>query len=670
MRILILALTIVLSTNIYSQNFKYGKVSDGEVAEKVHPLDPTANAAILYKNENVYFVFTSGGFNQMREVHERIKIYNKDGFDWANKRIVLYRGGSGTNEVLKKINGVTYNLEGGKVTKDKLGKEGIFEEDANEYIRISTLTMPNIQQGSVIEYSYLVESPFIAIDDIILQEEIPINKLDVRIATPEYYRYNKSFNLKAQFIPKINETQESKTVMVAGSARSATNGISGSNNYSSNASSYIDYIITIDETNIPALKDEELISSLDNYRAKLGLELTAVQRSGGGFETFSTTWEKVCKTIYDSPSFGDQLKRSNFYDDDLKAVIGDISDPFTTAFILQNFIRSKVKWNGIYGYSSAKGTRAAYKEGTGNVADVNLLLVSMLQASGVNANPVLISTRNNGIPLFPTRNGFNYVVCMVETDEGYALFDATENFSSFNVLPIRALNWQGRVVRSDGSSSWVSLSPKKPSIETTSLNVKINNDFSAEGIVRKRLTDHLAFNYRNTYAFSSNEDHVKALEKDKGDFEILELNFENAKDVTKPVELNYKYELQDSVEGIGDKLYLQPMLFTAMKESPFKSDTRLYPIDFAYPVSEKYLINIALPEGYIIETLPKSEALNFKDEACVFSYVAKNNGKYLQLNINLDINTTIIDTADYQAFKDFFQRIIEKQAERVVLTKA
>ena len=58
-----------------------------------------------------------------------------------------------------------------------------------------------------------------------------------------------------------------------------------------------------------------------------------------------------------------------------------------------------------------KGTRKAYLEGEGNVADINLLLIAMLRSQGVDANPVLVSTRNNGIPLFPTRKGFNYVIC-------------------------------------------------------------------------------------------------------------------------------------------------------------------------------------------------------------------------------------------------------------------
>lgn len=644
MKSLFFSLLLILTSAIYGQNYKYGKVSEGEILEKSHPLEPNANAAVLYKSEKVFFVYASDGFNQMREVHERIKIYNKEGFDWATKKIILYRGGGGSKELLKGIKGVTYNFEGGKVIEYKLSKNAIFEEDANEYIRINTLTMPNIKEGCIIEFIYTIESPFLVIDDFLMQYEIPINKLEATITTPEYFRYNKSFNPKSQFYPKINESK-------------------GSN------ADFETFIISVDEINIPSLQDEELISSLDNYRAKLGMELTAVQQSGGGFKTFSTTWEKVCKTIYDSPNFGEQIKRSNFYSDDIEPIAGGIADPFAKAFVLQNFVRSKIKWNGNYGFTSARGTRNAYKEGTGNVADVNLLLISMLQSLNVNAYPVLVSTRNHGIPLFPTQNGFNYVICMVETDQGYALFDATENFSSFNVLPTRAINWQGRVLKPDGSSRWVNLTPNKPSIQSTSLNVKLNDDFSAEGVVRQRYTDYLAFDYRNKYAFSSVDDHIKKLESGNGSIEIFDLNFENAKDVTNPVDVSYKYELQDAVANIGDNLYLQPMLFQAMKESPFKADTRLYPIDFTYPVSEKYIINIMLPDGYEVETMPQSEALNFKDEACMFKYISKVNGKYLQLNISLDINTTIIGTNDYAEFKAFFEKIVEKQNEQVVLKK-
>ena len=85
----------------------------------------------------------------------------------------------------------------------------------------------------------------------------------------------------------------------------------------------------------------------------------------------------------------------------------------------------------------------------------------MLRYAGLTANPVLVSTRSNGIAIFPNRTAFNYVIAAVETPNGNILLDASDKFSTPNVLPFRALNWYGRLIRKDGTSEEVDLMPKK-----------------------------------------------------------------------------------------------------------------------------------------------------------------------------------------------------------------
>jgi hypothetical protein len=58
----------------------------------------------------------------------------------------------------------------------------------------------------------------------------------------------------------------------------------------------------------------------------------------------------------------------------------------------------------------------AYKDKTGNVAEINLMLTAMLRYAGLNANPVLVSTRSNGIAMFPNRTAFNYVMQPLKTE--------------------------------------------------------------------------------------------------------------------------------------------------------------------------------------------------------------------------------------------------------------
>jgi hypothetical protein len=268
MKQFILTFVFLVCLSINAQDFKFGKVSEGELKETVHPLDSSANAAVLYKNEKIRFEYRQGlGFNQIREVHERIKIYNKEGFDWATKKVRLYNESNSKSEDLQSLKGITYNLIAGKITEDKLKKDGMFEEEANKYWKYESFTMPNIIEGCVMEYSYEIASPFLGIDDIDFQYTIPINKFDFSVKTPEYFIYKKLLNPRAIYLPKIVETTGNNSITINEVERSRD--VGSTSNFSQSKVNYKDYIITGNEINIPALKEEPLVDNLDNYRSKL-----------------------------------------------------------------------------------------------------------------------------------------------------------------------------------------------------------------------------------------------------------------------------------------------------------------------------------------------------------------------------------------------------------------
>lgn len=81
-------IAIVLKTN--AQEFKLGKVSVAELEEKSHPQDPSAAAAILFKKGDVRFEYSQDkGFEMVTVVKTRVKIYKKEGSDWANQAVCL-----------------------------------------------------------------------------------------------------------------------------------------------------------------------------------------------------------------------------------------------------------------------------------------------------------------------------------------------------------------------------------------------------------------------------------------------------------------------------------------------------------------------------------------------------------------------------------------------------
>lgn len=667
----LLALLVLFSIQgILAQNYKFGKVTKEELIDNSYEKDTTANAVVLYKEQNINFIYRENdGFVQRNEVHERIKIYNKEGFEWATKRIRLYDRYTSKSEKLLGLNGYTYTLKNGKVVKTKLKKEGVFEEKTSKYLATKSFTMPNVSEGCIIEFEYKIESPYAYIDDVVLQYNIPIAKLEVSIKTPEYFNYKKQANIKAVYFPKIEESRNQKNVAVSNKQREGTVFRTRSYELSHSSWVYDENTITIKENNIPALKTEPFVNNLDNYRSKLILEYSFFKGADGVIKDYTTTWESVAETIYKSDVFGGQLKKIGYFKEEINALIEGINNPKEKISVIYNFLKSKMRWNGLVGFESNSGVKKAYKARTGNVGDINLMLTAMLTYAGVKANPVLISTRANGIPVTPTLTGFNYVVTAVEVEGKTLLLDATNTITAPGTLPLRAVNWQGRMIKPNGKSTWINLSPKVFSRENVLLEAEITDNLSITGTVRKRLTNYLAYNYRSKNVDIEKEEVVRNLEESKGEIKITDLDIKNLKILNKPINYSYNYTLANEVEQIGNKLYLSPLLFFTANENVFKQDKRAFPIDFIYPAATRYSVNLKIPEGYTIESLPENIKIQYNGNEGDFSFITKVDNGAIQITLTKHLKTTYIIPEKYQEFKTFTDNIVEKESQKIVLKK-
>lgn len=655
-------LSIAIAT---AQDFKFGKVSKAEIEETQHPIDPDANAAILYNNRKTFFEFNDDdGWTVITEITRRIKIYNKDGVKWATHEVPLYQGSSERDQI-SNIKGYTYNLVNGKIEKTKLKKNGIFDTEINKYWGKKSLTFPNVKDGSVIEFKYRFKDAGWSINDVEIQYGIPVNITENKLKIPKYFYYKK--NAKGYFPVDFKESKKNRNMNVT--YRGKSSGGIVKTDYRSTTLTFYENIYEINAKNVPAIKAESYIHNIKNYATAIAFELASFENFGGERKNYNTSWGKIVERIYKSPSFGNELSKTRYFKNDVDALIQNATSDAEKAAILFNHVKTKVRWNGYYGYSAEKGAKKAYKEGVGNVADINLMLTAMFRYAGINANPVLVSTRKNGIPLFPTSKGFNYVITAVEIEGGLVLFDATEIFSTPNVLPARAINWKGRIVRKDGSSAEVNLTPKKHASKSSMYNFKIGADGIVEGQERTSFTDNRALTFRENYIKADKDEYLEKLENSIEGIEIEEYTVKNEKSLGKPVTESYKFTLEDRVEIIGDKIYFSPLLFLATTENPFKAETREYPVDYNYKWKDVYRITIQIPDGYEIESMPAPLAMSMEDNLGDFKYMITQNGKSINLSVTKKINTLIVPATHYENLKEFYKMLVEKETEKVVLKK-
>jgi hypothetical protein len=647
-----------------AQDAKFGKVDKKDLMEKYYPSDSSANAAILYKKRRSYFRYTQGqGFELVTEIHERIKIYNKEGYDWATKKISLYQDGD--NEKVS-IKANTFNLVNGKIEKTKLSKSDIFDENVNKYWSRKKFTMPNLSEGCIVEWDYTINSPYYwRIDDMELQSFIPIKYIESQIEVPEYLVFK---NLMKGFYP-INIEKSTKLSSIVFTNKERSEGLSTKTSFNQNKIDFRTNITECTIQNVPALKKEPYVNNIDNYLTALKFELTSTKFPNSTLKFYNTTWEDVTKTIYESTNFGAQLDKKSHFKDDFSSLINMTDHENEKIAKIFNFVKEKIKWNNHKSIYTDVGVRVAYKESVGNVAEINLTLVAMLREANLNANPVLISTRDHGIPFFPTQDGFNYVIAGVETSNGIILLDATEKYSIPNVLPLRDLNWQGRIVRENGSSSPVDLFPKEHTDETVYLMAEMNEEGLLKGSERVTWTNLKALQLREGHNNLTDNDVIGILEKDNGYIEISELKRDHINDIYKAITYQFDFEGDNQAEIIGEKIYFSPMLFHTEKENPFKLKNREFPVDFGAPFEKKYNISLTIPTGYQVVSTPESVSYGLPENIGSYQFICKALGNKLQVSSTITMNEFIIGSQYYGALKEFYKQMIDKQLEKIVLSK-
>lgn len=645
-------LVLLFPVFVFAQDYDLGKVTIQELNQKQHPTDTSAVAAIMFDKGKTSFNYNSDeGFYLMTEVETKIKVYKKGGLDWANKEIPYFVGGNTLENVI--INkAFTYNLVNGKIEKTKLTNDGEFKENVNKKWKSIKITMPNVKEGSIIEYKYTIKSPYLSnLQDWKFQKTIPVNFSEYKTIVPEYFTYN--FYSRGNI--KLNSETKSKSNTVELSDRSRM--------------TYLETITIVNAKDVPAMIEEEYSNNLENYLSNIQYQLATIKYPNELLKTLSETWEDVAKNINSNNTFGEELKKDNYFEDDyISLVNGKNFTDQEKITVVYDFVKKHYKWNETYGVYTDVGVNKAYKEKVGNVAEINFTLIAMLRKAGIKANPVLLTTRSQPINLFPTTTAFNYVICGIEIDDKIVFLDATDKNLKQDVLPTRALNYIGRLVRENSTSIEVDLSPKVHSKRTTMIFASVDNE-GIKGNIKEILTQNRAYNFRDKNGSVSEEAYLENIEKNMPGFEILEYKMENKFNPEEPLKEDYNFVSTNEIEVINDKLFFKPLLFFAIDENPFKQEKRDYPIDFKYPIHDNYTLTYNLPQGYVVESMPEKINIAIEDNLGSFSFLIGQTGNKIQIVSNFYVNSAIFSADYYESLKAFYNQVYLKMNEKIVLKK-
>ena len=537
-------------------------------------------------------------------------------------------------------------------------------EKTDKY-KILKFTFPKVEPGSVIEYTYTLISPHISrLNDWSFQHDIPTDQSVYKISVPEAFGYSERAKGYHQIYKKVSSHRSNMRLTYEGPGL-RTN--SGTQNMI-----FKDYIYYAKD--VSKMKDEPFVNNQENFITSISHELAFVKNMSTNETKYLTkTWKDVALNFYDSDKFGDELDRTRYFEDDIDELLSQHSEDGAKLQAIFNYVRSRVKWNGDNRLYCSDKLKRVYDDGKGNSADINLMLTSMLRYAGFNANPILVSTISHGVPnTYPARTHYNYVITGLELGDNKVLkLDASSRLTKIGQLPYRCLNWNGRLIRRNGTTKKVSLNPKKSSKINYSINMKLHEDGKLTGKVRKQFTEQQAYIYRSKIASLNEEGYINSMKNDL-DVDVSEYVKENVNKLNQPVLETFSFTKENGFDQINDKIYFSPLAFLATKENPFKQNRkeRNFPINFTYPRTQRIMINVDIPEAYTIDYMPEKMALALPENTGLFRYnIDQSPNGDIQIIVQKEINQPIFAADFYQILKQFFTKVVEKETDKIVLTK-
>jgi hypothetical protein len=635
---------LLVSYCSFAQNssITFGQVNFDDLKMTVYPADSSAEAVVLSDLGKASITKNdSRGYYVYYERHVRIKILKKSAFDRATVTIPFHRVRVDLHEEISDIEGMTHNqLADGSIKVDKLAKDAIFEERRTEERYVKRFTLPNVRVGSVIEFRYTLSSDFVfELREWNFQRDIPVRWSQYDLNLIPGFEYRILFQGYESLV--IDKNQQS--------------------------GSDIQYRWAMKD--LVALQEEDFMATPDNYRAKVWFELIRTTLpTQVGPQNFAKKWEDLDKFLLSYDKFGLALNRTSFLKEIASVLKSQSSDTLKQITAAYQYIHQAMTWNGQRSILTRNSLKNAFDAKTGNTAELNLMLVGLLREMDLEAYPVILSTKQNGTLSkdYPLLSRFDYVVAVVILAGKDLLLDVCEPDLRAGVLPVRCLNGDGRLIHIR-RARWIPLTPVEKRRETGQFLLKMTREGQLDGTISITHTGYAAAESRQRLRAVSLEKFGEEFKSRNPDWQWSKLEVQNADSIYLPLSIRGNVTLAEGVSRIQNRLFLRPL--PIFMQNPFKSPERRFPVDMGVPVEKSFAATYMLPEGYTVEELPKNIALVLPGNAGRFTFMAQQEQGKLQVASRLSFNKAVFSPEEYGALREFYNQVIAKHAEQVVLKK-
>lgn len=633
---------------------EWGEIPRADLEMTSYPKDSSASAVILCDYGETKLM---DDFNLKYTRHLRVKILNEKGFRWGTMSLTVNpdrENGSYVDE----IEGVTYVLDQqGAMKEFELDEDDIFEEEVSENIRRHKFTLPGLTPGCVIEIrTTIVSKSLFGIRGWVFQDDEPVVLSEYRLIHPSAI----VFAILTRGYEKMAEYDHFETKM----------------HYSGDVASYYGNRIVDCRfwrwvmKDIPAMRTEPYITTVSDYTSRIDIQLSAYAMRGGGVQRVINTWDQFVEDLMKDKNFGKVLADPGDAAAVAKALTDTIRSPFERMKAIHRYVSSTVAWNGRNTIYATQNAEELLETKKGSSADINYLLVVMLRAAGIEADPMILSTRSNGQTqeLYPILRQFNYSVARAMVGGTAYPLDATNPLRPFDLLPTGLHGVRAYIVN-PRQAVWTTITSPLRGISTVVATMTVQSDGAVRGSINGLYKNYFSHQHRSDLTESTPEAMAKRLfSLNASGLTLDSVEVVNKDSGSLPLVLKASVSSDAYAQNAGDLLYINPHMISRYDENPFKNPIRKFPVDYNYPREYSTVVTLILPDSFEVKELIPDRRLPLGNDL-VYSRRMQTVENHIQLVSKLEIINPLIAASNYTKLRDLYDQMIHAETEQIVLQK-
>jgi len=323
--------------------------------------------------------------------------------------------------------------------------------------------------------------------------------------------------------------------------------------------------------------------------------------------------------------------------------------------------------------SENKSAEDVLAHGHADANEINLLFAAMVRAAGLEASIVEITARDDSLfrPQIWDPGQLDAMVISVKLGDQERFFDPATLFCPPQILPWEESIAQGiRIGPNGGTMVHTPLPESSSAVTERQASLKLLEDGTLQGKLIAAFFGQEALDRRlDSYSRDDSgrrkaiEDEVKAWLPAGASVEIHSIReWESSAD---PLQVECSVRIPHFAVSTGRRLLLPSSVFHSRREDPFRHAARQHPVYFRYPHQEKDDVTVELPADCRLEAIPP--AFNDKREFGRVELTREAAGSTLRIRRHYVMDEFLFDVNLYNSLRAFFTATRTADDQKIVL---